>query len=176
MRASRGKNLAEYGSNRSSTTRSRSLADSVCRSIRSGSSGSGLVATPAQYVSTSDLVCHDGNSTLSLNSWQDVGSITRPAFESVCRTAVEDGSKPSRAGVKSAFRFWVIESSIVDLERLRKSRSTRSLKQNCGLSPGAGVEEARGIFRLSANPFCCSAFAAVFQSHSRLDDRSATRA
>jgi hypothetical protein len=34
---------------------------------------------------------------------------------------VEDGSNPSRAGVKRALRFCVIESSIVDLERLRKS-------------------------------------------------------
>lgn len=48
VRASLGKNRPEYGSNRSSTTLSRSLADSVCRRTRSGSSGSGLVATPAQ--------------------------------------------------------------------------------------------------------------------------------
>lgn len=48
VRASRGKNRAEYGSRRSSTTRSRSFADSVSLRIRSGSSGSGLVATPAQ--------------------------------------------------------------------------------------------------------------------------------
>ncbi|KAG5294907.1 hypothetical protein I7I48_11618 [Histoplasma ohiense] len=46
--ASRGKNLAEYGSNRSSTTLSLSFADSPWRRRSSGSSGSGLVATPAQ--------------------------------------------------------------------------------------------------------------------------------
>lgn len=120
--ASRGKKRAEYGSSRSLTTRSRSLANSVSRKMRSGSSGSGLVATPAQYVKTSERVCHDGNKTLSLKPWQVVGSIDFLVLESVWRTAVEDGSKPWRAGVISALRFWAIESSIVDRERRRKSR------------------------------------------------------
>lgn len=48
VRASRGKNLPEYGSNRSSTTRSRSFSFSSSLSVRSGSSGSGLAATRAQ--------------------------------------------------------------------------------------------------------------------------------
>lgn len=48
VRASRGKNLPEYGSNRSSTTRSRSCSFSSSLIVRSGSSGSGLAATKAQ--------------------------------------------------------------------------------------------------------------------------------
>lgn len=48
VRASRGKNRAEYGSRRSSTTLSRSFAASISLRASSGSSGSGLVATPAQ--------------------------------------------------------------------------------------------------------------------------------
>jgi hypothetical protein len=37
---------------------------------------------------------------------------------------VEEGSKPAEAGVKSAFRFWVMESSIEDLEMRRKSEES----------------------------------------------------
>jgi hypothetical protein len=48
VRASRGKNLPEYGSNRSSTIRSRSCSFSNSLIVRSGSSGSGLAATKAQ--------------------------------------------------------------------------------------------------------------------------------
>lgn len=48
VRGSRGANRAEYGSNRSSTTRCLSRASSASRAAASGSSGSGLVATPAQ--------------------------------------------------------------------------------------------------------------------------------
>lgn len=48
VRASRGKYRLEYGSKRSLTTRSCSLVVSTCRETRSGSSGSGLVATIAQ--------------------------------------------------------------------------------------------------------------------------------
>lgn len=39
----------------------------------------------------------------------------------VCRTELEDGSQGVLAGVRRALRFCVIESSIVDLERRRKS-------------------------------------------------------
>lgn len=42
-------------------------------------------------------------------------------LDSVCRTAVDDGSNPSWAGVINAFKFCVIESSMVDLEIRRKS-------------------------------------------------------
>lgn len=48
VRASRGKNLPEYGSNRSSTVLSRSCSFSSSLMVRSGSSGSGLAATRAQ--------------------------------------------------------------------------------------------------------------------------------
>ena len=38
-----------------------------------------------------------------------------------CRDEVEDGSKPEREGVISAFRFWIILSSMVLRESRRKS-------------------------------------------------------
>jgi hypothetical protein len=41
------------------------------------------------------------------------------------RCEVDLGSKPSLAGVISAFRFWVIESSIAALDIRRKSRGNR---------------------------------------------------
>ena len=119
--ASRGKNLAEYGSSLSSTTLSRSRADSTCRSSRSGSLGSGLVATAAQKFITSDLVCHDWNRTSSLNDRHASGSIVLFPAGRICLAAVEDGSKPASAGVTNAFKFWVIESSIVDRDFRRKS-------------------------------------------------------
>ena len=70
-----------------------------------------------------DLVCQLGNSTLFLKFEHDSGFIRLlDALDPRC--AVERGSKPSRAGVMSAFRFCVIESSIVPLDMRRKSTST----------------------------------------------------
>lgn len=57
------------------------------------------------------------------------------------RTDVEDGSKGDVVlGVSRALRFVDMLSSMLALERRRKSRSTRVLKQNCGVSSaGAAV-------------------------------------
>lgn len=74
---------------------------------------------------TSDLVCHDGNNTLSLKVWQAAELIRE--LESVCRTDVDDGSNPFWAGVINAFKFCVIESSMVDLESRRKSEQKEEL-------------------------------------------------
>jgi len=81
----------------------------------------------------------------------------------ICRSAVDDASKPAVDGVMRALRFCVIESSMLLLDIRRKSRKAVSLKQNlgvrdglvegcdisdpdnfCGLDPGAG--------RLQKNP------------------------
>jgi hypothetical protein len=121
VRASRGKYRAEYGSSRSLTTRSCSFTDSICRRSKSGSSGSELVATLAQYASTSDLVCHEGKRISFLNESHARGSTRRRSAAVTCRVAVEEGSNPADAGLIKAFKFCVIESSIVLLEMRKKS-------------------------------------------------------
>lgn len=45
---------------------------------------------------------------------------------------VDPGSKPARDGVTRAFRFCVMESSIDDRDRRKKSRSVPVEKQNWG--------------------------------------------
>lgn len=97
-----------------------------------------------------------------------------PDLDWICRTDVDDGSNPAWAGVIKAFRFCVIESSIVDLERRRKSGqekksqcelvvgshlhtaniplSSLSSKQNRGVSAGAAVDEVCGILPRISSP------------------------
>lgn len=122
VRASRGKNRPEYGSSLSSMIRSRSRCFSSSKIAASGSSGSGLVATMPQYRSTSALAFHEGNSTLSLNDWHASGLICS-ANDFGVRVEVDPGSKPLRDGVTRAFRFCVMESSIEDRDRRKKSEA-----------------------------------------------------
>jgi hypothetical protein len=67
-----------------------------------------------------DLVCHDGNSTLFLKFEHDSGFMCLLVALGP-RCEVDLGSNPSRAGVISAFRFCVIESSIAPLDIRKKS-------------------------------------------------------
>jgi hypothetical protein len=67
-----------------------------------------------------DLVCHDGNSTLFLKFEHDSGFICLLVARGP-RCDVDLGSKPSLAGVISAFKFCVIESSIAPLDIRKKS-------------------------------------------------------
>lgn len=67
-----------------------------------------------------DLVCHDGNRTLSLKFEHDSGLICLLVARGP-RCKVDLGSNPSLAGVISAFKFCVIESSIAPLDTRRKS-------------------------------------------------------
>ena len=41
--------------------------------------------------------------------------------ESICRAAVDEGSKPAWAGVTRALRFWTMESSMVLRDNRKKS-------------------------------------------------------
>lgn len=75
-----------------------------------------------QYRSTSALAFHEGNSTLSLNDWHAPGLICS-ANDFGVRVDVDPGSKPARDGVTRAFRFCVIESSIDDRDRRKKSEA-----------------------------------------------------
>jgi hypothetical protein len=60
---------------------------------------------------------------------QDIwGTGERPCL----RVDVEEGSKPPRAGVRRAFRFVDMESSIWERESRRKSLRKRVLKQKTG--------------------------------------------
>lgn len=63
VRDSRGKNRPEYGSRRSLTILSASFLFKVSRWIKSGSSGSGDVATEVQYDITSDREFQEGKRT-----------------------------------------------------------------------------------------------------------------
>jgi hypothetical protein len=67
-----------------------------------------------------------------LNDLHDRGSICRWPESRLWREEVEEGSKPEREGVRRAFRYWVIESSIVDRDMRRKSvqNSSRQSEQN----------------------------------------------
>lgn len=67
-----------------------------------------------------DLVSHDGNSTLFLKFEHDSEFICLPIARGL-RCEVDLGSNPSLAGVTSAFRFCVMESSIAPLDIRRKS-------------------------------------------------------
>lgn len=80
------------------------------------------MATLAQYVRTSERACHDGKSTLSLKLAQDLGFICLLEDGRAVRWEVESGSNPAWPGVRRAFRFWVIESSMAPRDIRRKSR------------------------------------------------------
>lgn len=67
-----------------------------------------------------DLVCHDGKSTLFLKFEHDSGFMSLLVALGP-RCEVDLGSNPSLAGVISAFKFCVIESSISPLDIRRKS-------------------------------------------------------
>jgi hypothetical protein len=135
-RLSCGKNLPEYGSNRSFTILSASFLLLASRSIKSGSSGSGLVATLVQYDITSLRVFQLGNNTPSINLVlvsRGIGCRERllGKLERGFRIDVLEGSKGVVVlGVRRAFRFVDILSSMEARERRRKSRSRRVLKQN----------------------------------------------
>lgn len=98
---------------------------------------------------------------LVLKLEQEAGSRGRLPSGKICRSAVNDGSKRGLDGVIRAFRFCVIESSIVPRDSRRKSalegvrlaecfeggrrvtteqrslpRNAVSLKQNWGVRPG----------------------------------------
>src|SRR5215472_13504736 len=73
--ASFGKYLALYGSSLSSTTLSRARSLSTARNRESGSSGSGEVATDAQYVRISERICQAGKSRWEVKVEQAEGSI-----------------------------------------------------------------------------------------------------
>ena len=84
---------------------------------------------------------HVGKRTRSLKVEQDEEGIgCRRREVGGALTDVLFGEKGDEVdGVRSAFRLFVIESSIVLRESRRKSRNKRVLKQNCGLKAGAGV-------------------------------------
>lgn len=81
--------------------------------------------------------------------WQAWGSI-RLEFDPGIRCVVDEGLNPARAGTTRALRFWVMESSMDDLDNRRKSakhgkperhifarsraipRRATDEKQNCG--------------------------------------------
>lgn len=93
---------------------------------------------------TSEREFHDGKSTCSKNDRvvsRGMGCRVRSEEGSVgLRIEVDDGLKGDvDAGVSRAFRFVDMLSSMLARERRRKSRSTRVLKQNCGLSWAGGV-------------------------------------
>jgi hypothetical protein len=56
-----------------------------------------------------------------LKAWHEDGGICLGFGGRGARTEVDEGSKPAAAGVNSAFRFWVMESSIEALDMRRKS-------------------------------------------------------
>lgn len=105
------------------------------------------MATWLQYVRTFDRACQDGNKTRLSNSLQADRGIG--AVEGLgVRMEVEEGvNRFVVEGVRRAFRFVLIESSIVLRETRRKSRSRRVLKQNDGVR--CGVEDGVDITRAS---------------------------
>ena len=90
-----------------------------------------------------DRDCQDGKSTESKKVCDiecGIGWRVREEGREGLRTDVEAGSKGDVLdGVSKALRLVEMLSSMAARERRRKSRSTRVLKQNCGVSGGGGV-------------------------------------
>jgi len=69
----------------------------------------------------SERDCQEGKRTRSLNSRQEEEDIDRELIGRGVRIEVEEGSKPVVEGVMRALRFWVMLSSMADLDIRRKS-------------------------------------------------------
>lgn len=99
-----------------------------------GSSGSGDVATEAQYVRRSDRFCQVGKSTPSINMLHEaVGRGVCDGGRGEEMRDVVDGVKGEvMDGVRRALREVDMVSSMAERERRRKSRRARSWKQKVG--------------------------------------------
>lgn len=128
----------------------------LSRSINSGSSGSGEVATDVQYDITVDRDFQEGKRTDSRNVRDvslGIGWRVKELGRDGLRMDVDAGSKGAvLAGVINAFRFVEMLSSMLARDSRRKSRNTRVLKQNCGVS-SAGVEVGLGMISSSEREF-----------------------
>jgi hypothetical protein len=70
---------------------------------------------------TSERACQEENRTRDLKDWQEEEGIRLGVGVRGKGVLVEVGSKGAVEGVRSAFRFWVMLSSIEERERRRKS-------------------------------------------------------